>query len=323
MLTRISIDENSSVPKYIQVVESIIDLIEAGKIKMGEKLPSINEAYKKLGISRDTLITAYDELKSRGVIAPQHGKGYYIANVTTPRHLKLFVLFDVMNGYKAILYRSLEKHLGPDCSIDIYFHHYNRRIFENLIQSNLGSYSHYVIMPHFNEDVSDVVNKIPPDKLLLIDKDIASLQGNYSAVFQDFRNDIYNALKSGNELLKKYKRLFMVVNRQFQFIPDGLVDGFISFSEEFGFDHGFINNIEEHQLEIGDVFILFTDNDLVELIKRSQHTGLKFGKDIGIISYDDTPLKEVLAKGITVISTDFRKMGQTAAQLILNRTKKE
>lgn len=46
MLTRISIDENSSVPKYIQVVESIIDLIEAGKINLGDKLPSINEAYK-------------------------------------------------------------------------------------------------------------------------------------------------------------------------------------------------------------------------------------------------------------------------------------
>lgn len=319
MLSRISIDENSSVPKYLQVTESIIELIESGTIRLGDKLPSINEAYKKLGISRDTLINAYDELKSRGVIAPQHGKGYYIANVSTPRFLKVFVLFDVMNGYKAVLYRSLEKHLGPNCTIDIYFHHYNRRLFENLIESNLGSYSWYVIMPHFNDDVSEIVSKIPADKLLLIDNDISSLKSNHAAVFQDFRKDIYQALKSGMEHLQKYKRLYMVINRDFQFIPDGLVNGFTAFSEEIGMEYGFIDQFSEHSVEQGDVFLIFTDNDLVEIIKKSQTSGLKLGKQIGVISYDETPLKEVLAGGITVISTDFKKMGETAAQMIHNR----
>lgn len=321
MLSRISIDENSSLPKYIQVAESVIDLIEAGKVKLGEKLPSINEAYKRLNISRDTLINAYDELKSRGVIAPRHGKGYYIANVNTPRFLKIFVLFDVMNGYKAVLYRSLEKHLGTNCSIDIYFHHYNRRLFESLIQSNLGNYSWYIIMPHFNDDVSEVVNKIPADKLLLIDNYIPSLQSTHAAVYQDFENDIYNALKSGVNLLKKYKRLYMMVNREFQFIPNGLVRGFKKFSEEADAEHGFINSIAEHDIQEGDVFLSFTDNDLVELIKISHEKNLKIGKHIGIISYDDTPLKEVLAGGITVISTDFKKMGETAAELVFTKSK--
>jgi DNA-binding LacI/PurR family transcriptional regulator len=45
------------------------------------------------------------------------------------------------------------------------------------------------------------------------------------------------------------------------------------------------------------------------------------GKDIGIISYNDTPLKELL--GITVISTDFNIMGETAASMILNNEKGE
>jgi hypothetical protein len=37
---------------------------------------------------------------------------------------------------------------------------------------------------------------------------------------------------------------------------------------------------------------------------------------VGLISYDDTPLKEILLGGVTVISTDFQKMGQTAGELI-------
>jgi DNA-binding LacI/PurR family transcriptional regulator len=41
------------------------------------------------------------------------------------------------------------------------------------------------------------------------------------------------------------------------------------------------------------------------------------GKDIGVISYNDTPLKDLL--GITVISTDFQVMGETAAYMILKK----
>ncbi len=320
MLSKIIIDKRSNVPKYLQVTESIIKMIEEGKLLLGEKLPSINEAYLTLKISRDTLIKAYDELKSRGVIAPQHGKGFYIADINTPRHLKVFVLFDVMNGYKAILYRSLVKHLGENCSVDIFFHNYNLKLFENLVNASIGNYGFYIIMPHFNVDVSEIVSKLPADKLLLIDKDVNELKSKYSAVYQDFEKDIYSALKSSRDILKKYKRLFMVTKSEFQFIPDGLVTGFIDFSKEFGIKSGFVEQLSNHKIEDGDVFIVFTDNDLVELIKISHEKGLKLGKTLGIISYDETPLKEVLAGGITVISTDFKKMGETAANLVLTRT---
>ena len=41
------------------------------------------------------------------------------------------------------------------------------------------------------------------------------------------------------------------------------------------------------------------------------------GQDVGIISYNETPLKEVLLDGITVISTDFENLGKKAAEIIL------
>lgn len=43
----------------------------------------------------------------------------------------------------------------------------------------------------------------------------------------------------------------------------------------------------------------------------------QLGKEIGIISFNETELKELL--DITVISTDFEKMGSTAASLILKK----
>ncbi|WP_185965281.1 hypothetical protein [Flavobacterium franklandianum] len=40
-------------------------------------------------------------------------------------------------------------------------------------------------------------------------------------------------------------------------------------------------------------------------------------KDVGVISYNETPLKALL--GITVISTDFKGMGEAAAKIILDK----
>ena len=44
---------------------------------------------------------------------------------------------------------------------------------------------------------------------------------------------------------------------------------------------------------------------------------MEIGSDIGILSFNDTPLKEVLCGGIATLTTDFHEMGRTMASLIL------
>jgi DNA-binding LacI/PurR family transcriptional regulator len=72
-------------------------------------------------------------------------------------------------------------------------------------------------------------------------------------------------------------------------------------------------------LKKGDLFITIEESDLVNLVKQIRDNELVLGKEIGVISYNDTPLKELL--GITVISTDFKVMGETVARMILNGEK--
>lgn len=57
----------------------------------------------------------------------------------------------------------------------------------------------------------------------------------------------------------------------------------------------------------------------MNLIRICGQKGLRIGKDIGIISYNETPLKEILLERITVISTDHECMGCSAARLILEK----
>jgi DNA-binding LacI/PurR family transcriptional regulator len=43
------------------------------------------------------------------------------------------------------------------------------------------------------------------------------------------------------------------------------------------------------------------------------------GKDVGVISYNETPLKKIILSGITTISTDFEMMGRRVAEVILGK----
>jgi DNA-binding transcriptional regulator YhcF (GntR family) len=320
MKINIRISGKSSTPKYEQLVNEIIRHIRAKHFKLGDKLPSIHEICNNFNISRDTVVIAYNELKSRGIISPKHGKGFYVASTTIKSKLKIFLLFDVMNGYKEVLYRSFLNSLGSDFQVDIFFHYYNLKVFHQLISNNINKYGFYVIMPHFNEDVSEHVKQIPPEKLLIIDKDLISGQGNYAAVFQNFEKDVYNALNEALPVLKKYSSLKFISNNNFQFIPSGMEKGFRKFCIENNVNHQIYKNIKSAVPVKGDAFLAVSDQDLIELLKVSKANQWEPGKDIGIISYDETPLKEILAGGISVISTNFKEMGETAAEMIKKRT---
>jgi DNA-binding LacI/PurR family transcriptional regulator len=58
------------------------------------------------------------------------------------------------------------------------------------------------------------------------------------------------------------------------------------------------------------------EDDLV-LIERIFSQGLEVGKDIGVISYNETPLKKIILNGLTTISSDFDVIGRKTAEVIL------
>lgn len=320
MFEKVKVSKKSGIPKFIQVAEEIILLIDNGELTPGSRLPSINDAYRQLHVSRDTLINAYKHLQSRGIITPWHGKGFRINRTDTRTHMRILLLFDAMNSFKEILYRSFTDTLWDTCQVDIYFHYYNKDVFRSVIEQSLGNYGYYALMPHFNEDISELVKGIPTSKLLLIDNFIPALEGNYSAIYQDFDNGTYQSLESAAGLFNKYKAFKILSNSRFQFIPHGILAAVGRFGKKYGLAAEKSLPVAIDKITKGDSVLVFTDNDLVALIKKANVNGWKIGRDIGILSYDDTPLKEVLAGGISVITTDFAAMGRQAASMIMDRT---
>ncbi|HDR51441.1 MAG TPA: GntR family transcriptional regulator, partial [Mariniphaga anaerophila] len=103
----IKINVKSARPKYRQIIDSVYFAIENGKLKKGDKVPSINQICSDYYLSRDTVMFAFNDLKSKGILLSQPGKGYYVASTEIHREERVFVLFDELNAFKEDLYNSL------------------------------------------------------------------------------------------------------------------------------------------------------------------------------------------------------------------------
>lgn len=307
-------------PKYLQLAEAIVEEIQAGNLALNQRLPSVNKLSRELHISRETVFKALNHLSEKGVIKSANRRGYYIQKISGLSTYRVFLLMDKVTPFKDLLYHSFVNTIGDQGSVDIFFHHHNRTVFQDLIQGNLQNYTHFVIVTFFRESIGDILNLIPPEKRIILDSFEPDLEGEYGMVYQDFSTDIYDSLKSAEDILRNYQRIIMVAPGSMYHI-DWVKTGFRRFCEENNIIHKIIPNVDPQDFHQGDVYLTTSgyDVELVEVIKLSRARQFEVGKDIGIISYNDIPMKEVLEGGITVISTDFEQMGKTAAQMILDR----
>ena len=70
--------QNSGVPIYKQIAESLKTDILSGRLKQGEYLPSIRSLAADLRISVITTMKAYEELQAEGLVTAVQGKGFII-----------------------------------------------------------------------------------------------------------------------------------------------------------------------------------------------------------------------------------------------------
>lgn len=313
----IQIDDTLGVPKYRQIINSIYSAISNGSLKLGDKIPSLNQICAEFELSRDTVMVAFNELKAKGIINSIPGKGYYINSAEINVDQKIFVLFDEFNAFKEDLYTSLLSSLDERSSVDIYFHHFNYQVFKDLISVSAGKYTSYVIMPATFDYSADVVGKLPKDKVYILDRLKEDL-AEYPVVYQDFEKDVYDALKGNIDLLKKYTKLVMIYPGGKE--PEGRMTGFQRFCKEYGFKSEVIRNLVNKEIKSGEAYFVPSDRNLVRLVQLAAEKQFRLGQDFGIVSFNDTVLKEVVAGGITTISTDFKLMGQTLARMIQERS---
>jgi 2-aminoadipate transaminase len=78
MLPRIQLDSSSEEPLYRQLYERIKELISAGVLSRGERLPATRELAGNLGLNRATVSAAYSLLESHALIQGHVGRGSFV-----------------------------------------------------------------------------------------------------------------------------------------------------------------------------------------------------------------------------------------------------
>lgn len=315
----VEIDYQSPTPKYLQLANSITRAVRDGMLKKNDTLPSINELNLNIEVSRDTAEKAYKHLKNSGLLGSVPKKAYFIKSSKVVQKYKVLLLFNKLSAHKKIIYDSFVESLDNQAEIDFFIYNNDFKQFKNLIESADTDYTHYVIIGHFLEGCQEsykVINGIPKEKLILLDKLIEGVDGSYAAVYENFEKDIYTALEKALPQLEKYTGINLIFPEH-SYFPKEIIDGFTRFCKQYEFCATVIHDILQHDLKAGEVFIALMEDDIVALVERLLLTDLEIGKDVGVISYNETPIKKIILNGLTTLSTDFKEMGQLAAKMIL------
>lgn len=305
----------------MQLANSIQDAVIAGKIKNNWILPSLHELTYHFEISKETADRGYKYLRDLGVLSSVPGKGHFVtATNTVVQPRKIFLLLDKLSAGKKAFYDVFTQSLGQSAAIDLYVYNDDFELFKKLLNRRREGYSHYVILPGFSdntEQAKELINLLPKDKLILLDRTVNGVNGEYGGVFENFRKNVYKALETVQQDLRKYSTIRLLTSPKTLISPE-VTKGFNLFCQQYGFGREISTNINQLEIKTGEVFICMNDDDLVVLIEKITMLGLQVGKDVGIISYNETPLKKYILNGITTISTDFEQMGIKAATMILN-----
>ena len=70
---------DGQIPVYQQIIQNIKGEIVTGKLKSGDKLPSVRELSEKLMVNPNTLQRVFMELEREGIVYSQRGIGNFVS----------------------------------------------------------------------------------------------------------------------------------------------------------------------------------------------------------------------------------------------------
>jgi GntR family transcriptional regulator len=119
LVSRFLLKRNSALPKHVRLRSALIEVIEAGELPLGARLPGERDLSGLLGISLGTTQKALARLVTEGFLVRRHGHGTFVANGRRPVGGSWHYRFLAPDGqgelpvYTVILERSIDTDAGP------------------------------------------------------------------------------------------------------------------------------------------------------------------------------------------------------------------
>lgn len=303
--------------KHEQLVQGIINALDQKILVRGDALPSVNRMMQEVGFARETISKAYKDLVSRGIIESKNRKGYFVATQDTVQHLRVCLLLYAFDTFQETFYQSFRNKIGENVHLDVFFHHNNFAVFESTVNNIKGKYGMYVIAPIDTPEAIPLMEQLPVNKLLIVDRQL-KLSEDHSYIVQEFKQSSYNAFVKLADRIKQFDE-FVFFFKQQSAEPNDVLDSFQRFIKDYGINGVIKSKYEAGSITSGKVYFTIHNLELWQMLKDSKTKGLKLGQDLGILSHNDDHVKEIIFDGITTFSIDFAKMGEMAAEFVLSR----
>ena len=80
-VVQLTLDPHSATPLYRQVYEGLRDAMFSGRLARGARLPSTRALAADLGVARNTVLLAFEQLRSEGYLTGRRGRGTHARDV--------------------------------------------------------------------------------------------------------------------------------------------------------------------------------------------------------------------------------------------------
>ena len=335
------IDQHNPKPFYKQVGEEIVNQINSGKLKVGDKLETQSELVKRYDVSLITIKRALSDLISEGVLYARAGKGTYVAQrpqkIDYSKHLTIaYVLKDLDNPFYQSIVSSVERNLSKNDSNLMLYSSDNRhdneerkiRYFIDMGVSGLilGSlfHSHYTdslikqleaerfsfVMVSYTED--------PSINFVGTDQELGGFMATEHLIKNGYADIGYVNGEEGNLVGEARKRGFLKAMTDYDVPVDQknllqiTVDG-----KRDDMKSGYL--VGKQFCELKDrpkAMFIYNDLSALGFIQALGESGINVPKDVAIVGFDDIQMSSYVAPGLTTIHQPAYEMGKLGAKLL-------
>ncbi|BFL48159.1 LacI family transcriptional regulator [Lactonifactor longoviformis] len=331
--------------KYYLLMEQLKDDILSGRVKPGEKLPSENELSSTYQISRHTVRKALAILENEGFVVAEHGRGTFcsermrhrknsrnIAVITTyisdyifPRLIQGIDRVLTSNGYSIILKNTGNSRTNEARALeDILTKDIDGLIIEpsksQILCNNMNLYAmldEYEIPYIFIQGTYAQMKHKP--HILMDDS-----QGGYlltKHLLDTGREKIAGVFKAddsqGRERHKGYVRALQEAGKLYD--PDMVV--WFHTEDRKKKPALAIRQMMEYGMDMDSV-VCYNDQIALEVMKTLQKCGRRIPEDIAVAGYDNSLIAENGIVPLTTIAHPQEKLGEMAAELLLEQIQK-
>lgn len=318
MKTAHPLSDRTRSPKYLQVVKAIVRDIEGGVLRLGDRLPSINDACAEWYLSKDSVKRAYETLYQLGLITSVNRKGYFIAGQANRRALRVLIVAGQLTDSVKQLHDAIAASAGREVVLDVCSYNYRQQLLCQLIDKHLGDYHYFVLMPHLiGQDPATLqcLRNVPGQQLILVGSQWQPVLQHGHQLHYGGENALYEALKSQMTALRKYTQLNLVLSEHDWFDADS-IRAFQRFCTDFDFDFQLLDDLTGADITPGQVYFVADSQHLVTLVEHSQQNNLALGRQLGVISFVENEYTRLLAGGVSVIANPSVEAGRLIARIL-------